>query len=199
MHSDVGENIYEVEKGLEEDDDFSPVRKVDLLVVNFGEEQGVKTYIVPPPLIFGPGTGFFTLGVGQVHMMTQLALKNKQAVMLGSGRGVSFIQHSIQYTANTFLNQMWSRIHILDLSNLFYLLVHAILDEKPDLPNGKTGYYFAENGIQGWDMIAEKIGQISKELGAFETDGIKKIELKEAADEFYGGDLRHAEGVLGSK
>jgi hypothetical protein len=89
IHSDVDEDIYGVEKGLEEDDGFSPVRKVDLLVVEFGEEVGVKTYIVPPPLIFGPGTGFFTLGVGQVHMMTQLALNNKQAVVLGAGRGVS--------------------------------------------------------------------------------------------------------------
>jgi hypothetical protein len=51
MHSDVREDIYVVEKGYEEDDDFSPVRTVDLLVVEFGEEQGVKTYIVPPPLI----------------------------------------------------------------------------------------------------------------------------------------------------
>jgi hypothetical protein len=85
------------------------------------------------------------------------------------------------------------------LSDLFYLLVHAILDEKPDLPSGKTGYYFAENGIQSWKSISEKIGQVGKELGAFETDEIKTIELKEAADEFYGGDPRHAEGVLGSK
>jgi len=48
-HSDVEEDIYEVEKSYTED--FSPVRKVDLLVAEFGEEQSVKTYIVPPPLI----------------------------------------------------------------------------------------------------------------------------------------------------
>lgn len=57
-------------------------------VVTEGEKAGVKTYIVPPPLIFGRGTGSFTLGVGQVHMMTQLALKKKQSVMLGTGSGV---------------------------------------------------------------------------------------------------------------
>jgi hypothetical protein len=36
----------------------------------------------------GPGTGSFTLGVGQVHMMVQLALKNRQSVMIGAGAGV---------------------------------------------------------------------------------------------------------------
>ncbi len=37
----------------------------------------------------GPGTGFFTLGFGQVHMVAQASLKKKQAVMIGAGSGVS--------------------------------------------------------------------------------------------------------------
>jgi hypothetical protein len=67
------------------------------------------------------------------------------------------------------------------------------------LPNGKTGYYFAENGDQSWKAIAERIGQTGKELGIFETDEITSVTLQEAADEFYEGDLRHAESVLASK
>ena len=49
VHSDVDENIYEVEKKFP--DSHSPVRKVNQLVVELGETEGVKTYIVPPPLI----------------------------------------------------------------------------------------------------------------------------------------------------
>ncbi|TVY27422.1 hypothetical protein LHYA1_G004183 [Lachnellula hyalina] len=178
IHSDVNEDIYEFEKTHPET--LSPVRNVDLRVVELGERHGVQTYIVIPPLIFGPGTGLFTLGSGQVHQIMQLALKKKQAVMLGSGSGI------------------WNRIHILDLSRLFYLLVQAILDHKSDLPSGKTGYYFAENGFQSWKSIAEKIGGAGKTVGAFETNQVTNIELQDAADVFFNGNGRDAEGVLGS-
>ena len=40
-------------------------------------------------LIVGRGTGLFTDGIGQLHMMIQLALKKRQAVRIGSGSGVS--------------------------------------------------------------------------------------------------------------
>jgi len=49
VHSDVDENIYEIERDFP--DSHSPVRKVNQLVVGLGETEGVKTYIVPPPLI----------------------------------------------------------------------------------------------------------------------------------------------------
>ena len=97
------------------------------------------------------------------------------------------------------MKQIWDRIHILDLSDLFALLTEAILDQKPDLPSGKLGYYFAENGFQTWKSISERIGKTGKELGVFETNEVGDVTLKEAADEFYGGDLRHVEGVLASK
>jgi hypothetical protein len=38
--------------------------------------------------LVGHGTGLFTEGTGQVHMMIQLVLKKRQAVMVGSGSGV---------------------------------------------------------------------------------------------------------------
>jgi hypothetical protein len=38
--------------------------------------------------IVGPGTGSFTLGFGQVHMIAQASLKRKHAVMVGAGSGV---------------------------------------------------------------------------------------------------------------
>lgn len=79
------------------------------------------------------------------------------------------------------------------------MLVQAILDKNADLPSGKAGYYFAENGFQSWKSIAEKIGDVGKQLGAFETEEVANIELKEVADIFYHGSLTDAEGVLGSK
>ncbi|KAH7417372.1 NAD dependent epimerase/dehydratase family protein [Cadophora sp. MPI-SDFR-AT-0126] len=177
IYSDVDDDIFEIEKNFPIS--HSLVRDVDLAVVDAGEREGVKTYIVPQPLIFGRGTGSFTLGVGQVHMMTQLALKKKQSVMIGTGSGI------------------WNRVHILDLADLFILLVRAILDGKP-LPTGKTGYYFVENGFQTWRSISESIGKAGKELGVFDTDEVGEVTLQEAADEFYNGNLRDAEAVLAS-
>jgi hypothetical protein len=48
-YSDVEDDIYELEKNWPEQ--HSPVRKVDLFVMEKGEELGVKTYIVSAPLI----------------------------------------------------------------------------------------------------------------------------------------------------
>jgi hypothetical protein len=109
-YSNIGDNIFEIERDFPES--HSPVRKVNQLVVGLGEKEGVKTHIVAPPLICkfsrpqwifkgeNPSNSraelrsrtrnrIFTLGFGQVHMMVQLALKNKQSVMIGIGSGVT--------------------------------------------------------------------------------------------------------------
>jgi hypothetical protein len=102
VHSDVDEDIYATERDFPES--HSPVRAVDQVVVNTGEKKGVRTYIIPGPLIceyksrdagqsrlqiaVGRGTGLFTEGIRQLHMMVKLALKKKQAVQIGSGSGV---------------------------------------------------------------------------------------------------------------
>ncbi len=48
-YSDVGDNIFEIERNFP--DSHSPVRRVNQLVVEMGEKEGVKTHIVAPPLI----------------------------------------------------------------------------------------------------------------------------------------------------
>jgi hypothetical protein len=52
--------------------------------------------------LVGPGTGSFTLGVGQVHMMTQLSLKKKESVMIGEGSGV--------YNSDPSVSQMYAEL-----------------------------------------------------------------------------------------
>lgn len=49
IHSDVDEDIFQSEK--ENLEPWSGVRTVNQLVVRLGEDLGVKTYIVAPPLI----------------------------------------------------------------------------------------------------------------------------------------------------
>lgn len=89
-------------------------------------------------------------------------------------------------------------MHILDLANLFSLLVEHITTKK-EAPSGKTGYYFAENGFQSWESIAERIGETGYDIGVFDLPTVGRIPLREVADELFGGDIRDAEGVLASK
>jgi hypothetical protein len=81
---------------------------------------------------------------------------------------------------------------------IFAYIVDAILTNK-EIPSGRAGYYFAESGFQSWRSIAEAIGKVGYEVGAFESSKVGSISLKEAGDELFGGDLRDAEAVLASK
>ena len=132
----------------------------------------------------GPGTGSFTLGFGQIHMMVQAALKHHHPITVGAGTGI------------------WSRIHIQDLTSLYLLLTQSTLSSHHHPPPSvKTGYYFAENGEQSWKRIAEKIGEVGGRIGAFEgREGeVGRMGLEEAKEEFGYGSERDAEGVVGSR
>jgi hypothetical protein len=97
-------------------------------------------------------------------------------------------------------SKVWSRIHILDLTTLYFNLIQATLSPpKTPLPSGEKGYYFASHGAQSWETIAEKIGEVGKKIGAFESSGIGSMSLGEAKEEFGYGSERDAEGVVGSR
>ncbi|EHL02054.1 hypothetical protein M7I_2009 [Glarea lozoyensis 74030] len=70
IHSDIDEDVYTLERSY--DEPWSGVRDVNQIVVAFGEEVGVRTYIVIPPLIYGEGIGFFTKGFGQVQVIIHI-------------------------------------------------------------------------------------------------------------------------------
>jgi hypothetical protein len=49
IHSDIAEDVYQLERSYTEP--YSGVRDVNQVVVKLGEELGVETYIIIPPLI----------------------------------------------------------------------------------------------------------------------------------------------------
>jgi hypothetical protein len=69
----------------------------------------------------------------------------------------------LTFLSLTHSRQIWNRVYITDLTNLFALLVENILAKK-EIPSGKNGYYFAENGFQSWVSIAERIGKAGYEI-----------------------------------
>lgn len=48
IYSDL-DDIFEIERDFPED--YSAVRKVNQLVIKLGEQEGVHTFLIPPPLI----------------------------------------------------------------------------------------------------------------------------------------------------
>lgn len=114
--------------------------------------------------------------------MTKLALKYKQAVMIGEGKGI------------------WNYVHILDLSRLYMYFVKAMMKALIRIiPTGKSSYYFCEISSQTQMSIAEAIGKTGKAQGVLVTDKVRSISLKEVGDEMFDGDIREAETILASK
>lgn len=103
-------------------------RNVDKVVLD-GITKGVKTAIVCPCCIYGLGTSPGKRVSWQIPQLSKWTLKRGKGLMVNKGQ------------------THWNNIHVLDLAELYLLLVEEAL--KPDGGNatwGKEGYYFAENG-----------------------------------------------------
>lgn len=60
----------------------------------------------------------------------------------------------------------WNNVHVHDLSQLFLLLVEAVVSRRLDEGLwGEQGYYLVENGEHNWTELAEKVGQETYSLG----------------------------------
>jgi hypothetical protein len=105
-------------------------RDIDKLVLEASSES-VKTAIVCPPTIYGPGRGPGNQRSRQVYNLVEITLQQGQAPQLGKG-----------------LTE-WDNVHVHDLADLFVLLTEAAVANKPEMDAklwGKEGYFLAENG-----------------------------------------------------
>ncbi|KAI0157631.1 nucleoside-diphosphate-sugar epimerase [Xylariaceae sp. FL1272] len=115
-------------------------RDVDKIVLPTNDAAGVKTLIVCPPLIYGPGRGPVNQRSIQVYGMTEFTIKNGYApVQAGPG------------------SPEWDNVHIHDLGHFFVLAVDAALDEQKRNNSeifGPHGYFFLNNGVHSWRGVA---------------------------------------------
>src|SRR5262249_41024303 len=104
----------------------NPQRVVDNLVVS---QKGsiVRTALVVGPLIYGVGRGPVNQRSIQAPEIARVTLQRKKGFRLGKGLNV------------------WSNVHVHDLSDLFAKLLDAALTANPDVWND-NGVYFPENG-----------------------------------------------------
>ncbi len=144
--------------------DAAPHRLIDKIVLAASSEA-VKTAIVAPPMIYGPGRGPGNKRSKQVYYLAKAILEFGQTLLLGRG-----------------LTE-WNNVHIHDLSDLFVLLVEAAIANKPELDSklwGKEGYFFAENGNHVWGEVSKKLGEVAYQKGYIKEKAIKNLTHEEA-------------------
>ena len=96
------------------------------------KDQGVRTVVIAPTLIYGQGIGVNPHSI-QIPWLVDLAKKHKCARHIGPGLNV------------------WSNVHICDLVDLYVLA----LEKAP-----AGSFYYAENGSNSMHEICQRINEI---------------------------------------
>ncbi|EKD21711.1 uncharacterized protein L3040_004934 [Drepanopeziza brunnea f. sp. 'multigermtubi'] len=139
-------------------------RDVDKIVLAAASDA-VKTAIICPPTIYGPGRGPGNKKSRQVYLLAKVTLEQGQAPQLGKG-----------------LTE-WDNVHIHDLADLFVLLVEAAAAKKPELDVhlwGREGYFLAENGHHVWGEVSKQVGEYAFKQGYIKEKSVKPMSPEEA-------------------
>ncbi|KAK2627743.1 hypothetical protein QTJ16_002389 [Diplocarpon rosae] len=139
-------------------------REIDKIVLSAASES-VKTAIVCPPTIYGPGRGPGNKRSIQVYDLAKVTLEQGQAPQ--AGRGLT----------------EWDNVHIHDLSDLFLRLAEAAVGKKPELDAhlwGPEGYFLAENGHHVWGEVAKQVAEYAFKQGYIKEKSAKAMSPEEA-------------------
>lgn len=136
-------------------------RLVDKIVLSAGTDK-VKTAIVCPPTIYGPGRGPDNTRSVQIYRATESFLKHKKAYKVGKGENI------------------WHYVHVHDLSNLYLLLGEAAVNGGPPATWNEQGYYLAENGSFVWGEVLQAIAKEAQKQGFLEDSKVESFSPDEA-------------------
>jgi hypothetical protein len=103
-------------------------RVVDKIVLaTSANNPHIKTAIVCPPTIYGPGRGPDNQRSNQAYKGANCILQRKKGFMPGKGKNI------------------WHQVHVQDLSELYLLLGEAAVSGGGKATWNEQGYYLAEN------------------------------------------------------
>jgi nucleoside-diphosphate-sugar epimerase len=140
-------------------------RNVDKIVLAGNEKEGVKTAIVCPPCIYGPGRGPGNTRSMQAYNMTKAVLESKKGFIVGKGENG------------------WTEVHVQDLSKLYVALIEAAAEGGGKATwSAEEGYYFAENGELRWGDISRRIASVAHEKGFLNSAECETISPEKAND-----------------
>jgi len=173
---DSGE-IFEYMKALDEKEPYLQ-RTTEVGVLEAAAAAGVQAVSINTPCIFGRGTGLFNQHGLVIPMIMMYVL-----------------EHGYGWKLNETANFDW--VHVLDLADIYVLLVRTILERKDRgvgyLPSGKNGIMFAAVGRtmikdinQGCLDVAFADGTLPREDTPKQKE-IRLVSLKHIADELTAG------------
>jgi nucleoside-diphosphate-sugar epimerase len=140
-------------------------RNVDKIVLAAAAEASdrVKTAIVCPPTIYGPGRGSGNTRSIQAYLFATSVLKRGKGFVVGEGKNI------------------WHQVHVQDLSDVYLALGEAAAAGGGKATWGsKDGYYFAENGTFVWGDVQRAITKAAYEKKFIPTAEIDSMSKDEA-------------------
>lgn len=137
-------------------------RNVDKIIIAASQRSpdSIKTAIVCPPTIYGPGRGPGNKKSMQAYMLAAAVLKRKRGLLVGHGRNI------------------WHQIHVQDLSNVYLALGDAAAAGGGNATWNDQGYYFAEDGSFCWGDVQRAVAKV-----AFEKKLIPSPDVEVLPDE----------------
>ena len=177
--SDKDRDIYAYLKKREEIEQY-PQRTTDLVVVETGKKGNVPTTIIMSPTIYGLGSGKFNRLTLQYPAQMRSVLKEGRADYVGDGKGV------------------WDYVHVLDLVELYEIVLLNWIDRRRRFPVGEEGIIFSGTGTFTWKEVAEGITKAGFEMGKLKDAETRSVSLEEAARKWVGGDEQLCELGLAS-
>jgi len=146
-------------------------RKVDKIVLAASKSSpNVKTAIVCPPTIFGPGRGPGNTFSDQWYLLAKAYIQLGHAFSIGKGDNV------------------WTKVHVHDLSKMYLALVEEAVTHGGRATWNDQGYYFTEAGEFVWSDMYAKIAAEVKRQGYIQDDALQTFTV-EKGDEVipFGG------------
>lgn len=171
------EKVYDDWDGISEVTSIPDVaihRNVDKIILAANEASAnIHSAIVCPPCIYGPGRGPDNRRSVQVYEMARAILQRGKGFVVGEGANI------------------WTEVHVQDLSELFLALVTAALEPEGGKATwNQEGYYFAQSADLSWGEVGRKIAQIAfdkKFINTAEIDNVSKDEADKLSN--YGSYL----------
>jgi nucleoside-diphosphate-sugar epimerase len=141
-------------------------RHVDKIVLrmSLASPEAIKTAIVCPPCIYGPGRGPDNQRSIQAYDAAKAILRRKQAFLPLKGENV------------------WHAIHVQDLSDLYVLLAEAASAGGGKATWNEHGYYFAENNEFAWKDIFQDMAKIARKRGLLDSEDTPSLSADELAE-----------------
>ncbi|KAJ5737508.1 uncharacterized protein N7483_002633 [Penicillium malachiteum] len=141
-------------------------RNVDEIIINAGKHNptSVRTAIVCPPTIYGPGRGPVNQKSIQAYLLSAAVIKRGKGFLVGKGENV------------------WHQVHVQDLSNVYLALGVAAAEGGGKATWNDEGYYLAENGSFVWGDIQRAVAQAAFDQKYIESPEVESLDEKQTTE-----------------